>query len=97
MERSKQNGSFTKEFIQQALCLADDVGVLSAAKSLGINANNIYRWRKKQAEEGVEAFRGKGRMTAEAAELARLRREVAELRAERDILKKAATYFASQK
>ena len=97
MNTSKQNGSFTKEFIEQALKLAHEIGVGPAAQRLGIKANNIYRWRKKLSEEGADAFRGKGRMTPEAAELARLRRENAELRAERDILKKAATYFASQK
>ena len=87
MTSSKKNGSFTKEFIQQALQLADEIGVIPAAKSLGTNANTIYRWRKKLEEEGEHAFRGKGRMTPEAAELARLRRENAELRSERDILK----------
>jgi transposase len=94
---TKQNGSFTPEFIRQALALADQIGVGQAGKDLGIRPNNIYRWRKQLATDGKDAFRGKGRMTPEAAELARLRRENAELRAERDILKKAATYFASQK
>ena len=97
MTTSKTNGSFTPEFIQQALALAEQMGVAQASRDLGILSNNIYRWRKQLATEGANAFRGKGRLTPEAAELARLRRENAELRAERDILKKAATYFASQK
>ena len=89
--------SYTREYIHQALSLADRIGVASAAKELGINANNIYTWRRKREEEGPEAFRGHGKMTPEMEEIIRLRREVATLKEERDILKKAATYFASQK
>jgi len=88
---------FTPEYICQALDLADRIGAASAAKELGIAANNIYRWRKKREQEGSDAFRGHGKMTAEMEEIVRLRRENARLKEERDILKKAATFFASEK
>jgi len=46
------------------------------------------------AADPVQAFPGQGQMKPEQAEIERLRREVAKLKAERDILKKAAAYFA---
>lgn len=93
----KRRPNFTPEYIRQALDLADRIGAASAAKELGIVTNNIYRWRKKLEQEGSNAFRGHGNMTAEMEELVRLRRENARLKEERDILKKAATFFASEK
>ena len=82
---SGRRPAFTREYIQEALSLAAKIGAAEAARELGIRANNIYRWRKKLKDEGSEAFRGHGQMTSEMAELTRLRRENAELRAERDI------------
>ena len=43
-----------------------------------------------------QAFPGQGQMKPEQAELARLRREIIKLKAERDLLKKAAAYFAKE-
>ena len=54
----------------------------------------IEAWRREMAEDGIDAFRGNGRLRPAEEELARLRRENAELRMEREILKKAAAYFA---
>ena len=93
---SGKRATFTKEYITQALDLADRIGASSAAKELGIRVNNIYNWRKKREQEGPDAFRGHGKMTAEMEEITRLRRENARLKEERDILKKAATFFASE-
>jgi transposase len=53
-------------------------------------------WVKAFADDPAQAFPGHGQMKPEQAEIARLRREVAKLRAERDILKKAAAYFAKE-
>ena len=55
------------------------------------NQREIARWHEAQ-----DAFPGNGRMTSEQLEIARLKREVAKLKAERDILKKAAAYFAKE-
>jgi transposase len=44
----------------------------------------------------VQAFPGQGQMKAEQAEIAKLRKEVAKLKMERDILKKAAAFFAKE-
>ena len=61
------------------------------ARDLGIDPDTLRRWLR-QAD--VDAGRLAGATTDEKAELARLRREVALLREERDILQKATAYFA---
>jgi transposase len=48
------------------------------------------------ADDPQHAFPGQGQMKPEQAEIARLKREVTKLKAERDILKKAAAYFAKE-
>jgi transposase len=48
--------------------------VTEVAGELGINANQLHRWKRKLAEEGQLAFPGKGRLTPEQEELRRLRR-----------------------
>ena len=54
----------------------------------------ISKWMRARKREGEEAFRGRGNRTELEAENATLRKEVAELRQEKEILKKAAAYFA---
>lgn len=96
---------FTKEFKIEAVRLSRQPGMTAAktAADLGVPQPTLHRWRKELAEAEArsgngrsDAFRGHGRRTAEQEELARLRRENTELRMERDILKKAAAWFAKQ-
>ena len=88
--------SYTREFKEEAVRLArqPDIGFAKAAQDLGVHVTVIREWAKKLEQEGFDAFRGHGNRTEAEGELARLRRENAILREERDILKKAATYFA---
>ena len=88
----------TKEFKQEAVRLArrSEIGFARAAKDLGVNESLLRSWAKAQATEGADAFRGHGKKAALEAENARLRREVRTLEMERDILKKAAAYFARE-
>jgi transposase len=51
---------------------------------------------KQLADDPQHAFPGHGQMKPEQSEIAQLKREVARLKAERDILKKAAAYFAKE-
>ena len=51
---------------------------------------------KKLADDPQHAFPGQGQMKPEQLEIAQLKREVIKLKAERDILKKAAAYFAKE-
>jgi transposase len=51
---------------------------------------------KSLADDPQHAFPGQGQMKPEQLEIAQLKREVIKLKAERDILKKAAAYFAKE-
>jgi transposase len=89
---------FTQEFKIEAVRLSRQPGMTAAkaAADLGVPGPTLHRWRKELAASAGDAFRGHGRRTAAEEELARLRRENTELRMERDILKKAAAWFAKQ-
>ncbi len=65
------------------------------ALELGVRRNQLYKWRDQIEGKGGDAFRGPGRKPATGeSEVARLKRELERVREERDILKKAAAYFA---
>jgi transposase len=89
---------FTKQFKLDAVRLSDreDMTIRQAAADLGVPLKMLYRWRHECRTFGNDAFRGNGHRTTEQDELARLRRENETLRMERDILKKAAAWFAKQ-
>ncbi len=89
---------FTKEFKQEALRLWKGSGRPAAVvvRELGLRRNHLYKWATQLEAHGEAAFPGSGQRAAPEDELARLRREVARLREERDILKKAAAYFARE-
>jgi transposase len=95
-EQSKR--SYTPEFKQDAVRLLTEQGykVTEAARNLGINPSVLARWKSQLASEGTTAFPGKGRLTPEKEELQKLRKENQRLRMERDILKKAAAFFANE-
>jgi len=56
----------------------------------------LRKWIKEFGSDPTQAFPGHGQMKPEQLEIARLKREVAKLKAERDILKKAAAFFARE-
>jgi transposase len=88
--------TFSREYKLEAVRLVRDrgVSVAQAARDLGVHENVLRKWVKDWQADPKQAFPGQGQMKPEQAELERLRREVAKLKAERDILKKAAAYFA---
>ena len=67
-----------------------------AARDLDVHENVLRKWVKEFAADPQHAFPGQGQMKPEQLEIERLRREVIKLKAERDILKKAAAYFAKE-
>ena len=89
---------YTKEFKVEAVRLVGERGVafVQAARDLGIHQNVLRNWVKEFAADPQHSFPGHGQMKPEAAEITALKREVAKLKAERDILKKAAAYFAKE-
>ena len=96
MERRKRR-AFTKEFKAETIRLVREGGrsIADVARDLELTESALRLWVR-QAE--VDAGRGKpGELTtAEREELQRLRREVKTLRLEREILKKAAAFFAKE-
>lgn len=89
MERRR---TFSREFKLEAVRLVTErgVAVAQAAKDLDVHENVLRKWVRELREEPQEAFPGNGKQKAQDAEIARLRKEVAKLKVERDILKKAA-------
>jgi transposase len=87
---------FSREFKLEAVRLVQDrgVSVAQAARDLDVHENVLRKWVRELAVDPKQAFPGKGVMKPEQGEIDRLKKEVAKLRMERDILKKAAAYFA---
>jgi transposase len=86
-----QRRRFPREFKVEAVKLVRDrrVSVSQAARDLDVHENVLRKWVKELGSDPVQAFPGHGQMKSEQLEIARLRREVNKLKAERDILKKA--------
>ena len=102
-ERTKVNPDrrrqhYSREFKLEALRLLG-LGQKTAAQlalELGIRRNMLYKWQRDLAKEGG-AFRGSGRKPLDQqSELERLKAELKKVTEERDILKKAAAYFAKE-
>ena len=96
-----QRRKFSREFKLEAVNLVRDRGVsfTQAARDLDINVIMLRRWAKELGVDPKHAFPGLGQMKPEQQEIDRLRKEVARLKAERDILKKgepANAYFARE-
>ena len=89
---------FTREFKVEAVKLVRErgVSVRQAAGDLNVHENVLRKWVKEFGTDPQHAFPGHGQMKPEQLEIERLRREVQKLKAERDILKKAAAYFAKE-
>ncbi len=95
---------YTNEYRAQAVLLVtrDGLSVAEAARRLSMSLKTLANWVKRAkdgqllAASNGDSAGGQRVVTEEQAELSRLRREVAELRMERDILKKSAAYFASE-
>jgi transposase-like protein len=90
--------SFSQEFKREAVRLLETSQKSSAdlARELGVRRNQLYKWKEQLSQRGVGAFAGSGRGSGGNDELARLRKELEKVKEERDILKKAAAYFAKE-
>ena len=90
----RKRSNYKEDFKRDAVALVTEQGykISEAARSLDIGANLIGRWRH-QFEEEASGVRLGGE---EREELKRLRKEVHELRMEKEILKKASQYFAKE-
>lgn len=88
---------YTKEFKRDAISLVLEQGYsqVEAAKSLGIHSGVLSRWVREYKEDEGTAFRGRGKKAPED-ELSQLREEIKRLKMEKEILKKAAVFFAKE-
>ena len=90
---------FTAEFKREAVRLLDagERPASEVAIDLGIRRNQLYKWKSEQTRSGELSFPGSGRKHAnQDSEIDRLKRDLARMTEERDILKKAAMYFAKE-
>ena len=89
---------YSQEFKLDAINLVKEQGYsrADAARSLSINANMLSRWIKEFEADRGDAFRGNGKLTDEQLEIRQLREENRRLKMEKDILKKAAAFFAQE-
>jgi transposase len=93
-----QRRKFSREFKLEVVNLVRErcVVVAQAARDLDVHENVLRKWVRELGKDPKHAFPGHGQMKPEQQEIDRLRKEVAKLKAERDILKKAAAYFAKE-
>ena len=95
---TNQRKQYTREFKKEAVELITVQGysIAQAARSLGIRDSLLGRWRQEYLTLAQDAFPGSGNEPAEKDELSRLREENRRLKMEKEILKKAAAFFARE-
>ena len=86
---------FDREFREGAVRIVEETGkpIAAVARDLGVNAGTLGNWvnRAREARDGTD-----GLSTGDVAELKRLRGEVAELRMERDVLKRSVVLWVKE-
>ncbi len=94
MTKVKRYKRYSAEFKREALLRAGEEGITDKAvcDELGISTRQFRRWQDELQLLGDDAFPGQGRTRDE--EMAGLKRELAQVKKERDFLKQAAAYFA---
>ena len=90
--------TFTREFKREAvkLVLERHVPTTQAARELDVSVHVLREWIRLFRKDPAQAFPGGGQQKPDDLEVTQLRREVARLKAERDVLKKAVACFAKE-
>ena len=93
---SKTRRKYSQEYKKEAVAMVQQTKqpISEVARNLGINDSMLRRWISEFSEPHRQAFTGQG--NARDEELARLKRELAQVKKERDFLREAAAYFAKQ-
>lgn len=99
MGEPKGRRRYDRDFKEGAVRLVLDGGrsVRSVARDLGIHENMLHRWKAEYLEDREHAFPGKGHMKPHEEELMRLRKKLADVEEEREILKKALAIFSKHR
>jgi transposase len=95
---ARKRKTYTAEFKLAAVktILEQKLSVAEVARRLDVGENVLHAWKKAALKDGANAFPVSGSLTPLEEENRKLRAEVKRLEAERDILKKATAFFASQ-
>ena len=98
MEEKRIRRKFTKEFKIEAVELVKQRSgkVTEIAENLGIHPVVLHRWVKEFSEDPEYAFPGQGKLKSPDEEVHKLKKELKDLKEERDILKKALAIFSRQ-
>jgi transposase len=96
VKRMENGPKYDKAFKEQAVLkiLSKEATITEMAQSLNVHYTTVRDWVRSYKRDGSSAFPGSGNLKPEDEEMRRLRRELADLKEENEILKKAAAYFA---
>ena len=96
MQESRKHRKYDREFKGEAVRLVTEGGrqVTDVARGLGIHENLLHPWKRKHKEDPSGSFPGKGRLKPGDEEFKRLQEENANLKEDREILKKALAIFS---
>jgi transposase len=97
MNKEKRR-KYDREFKVEAVKLVTERGtpIAEAARNLGIHENLLRTWKKKYLEDTADSFPGKGHLKPQDEQLRCLRKKLADVEEERDILKKALAIFSKE-
>ena len=93
-KRRKHSKEFKLESIR--LATAQGASVKKTAESLGLHPSQLHDWKRQLSVDGNNSFPGNGKLKPDDEEIRQLKRENKRLREERDILKKATLFFATE-
>lgn len=95
----KEHKKYDREFKVNAVKLYRESGktLEEMGRNLGVSKSTLSYWVREFKEHGKESFPGKGKLLPCNEELYRLKKQLAEVTMERDILKKAAAIFLKPK
>ena len=98
MTEKKSRRKYTREFKREAvqLVLSQDKTASDIARNLGVTPNMLNRWVREYKADTEYAFPGLGKLKEPDEEIRKLRKELADTKMERDILKKALSIFSRQ-
>ncbi len=97
----RRRQTFSREFKLEAIRLLEEgrKPASDIARELGIRRNQLYKWKEQRDKQGAAVFPGAGKRPgkgSDSEEIARLRSELAKVKEENEILKKAAAFFARE-
>ncbi len=89
---------YPREFKIEAVkkLLSGECNTTELARRLNVQEHDLRDWREQYEQKKDDAFPGAGRAGGQSAEIARLKRELEQVKEERDIFKKAMAFYAKE-